>query len=79
MQDTRQRDLVADLTASATRSRRQARCKAESKDAMKKRGLKSPDLADALCLTMASDAITALSGKSSQWGQPLRRNLRGIA
>ena len=35
--------------------------KAESKDEMRKRGLQSPDLADALCLTMASDAATALS------------------
>ena len=53
--------------------------KAESKDEMRKRGLKSPDLADALCLTMASDAATALSGAMSSWTQSLKRNLKGIA
>ena len=53
--------------------------KAESKDEMRKRGLKSPDLADALCLTMASDATTALSGSMSTWKQPIKRNLKGIA
>ena len=72
-------DLVADLTGIRYSFTSSGKMQAESKDAMKKRGLKSPDLADALCLTMASDAITALSGVSSQWGQPLRRGLKGIA
>ena len=53
--------------------------KAESKDAMRKRGLKSPDLAEALCLTMASDAVTALSGNNNNWHKYIRRNLQGIA
>ena len=53
--------------------------KAESKDEMRKRGLASPDLADALCLTMASDAATALSGAFSSWRGEIKRNLRGIA
>ena len=53
--------------------------KAESKDEMRKRGLKSPDLADALCLTMASDAATALSGSNMNWKKPIKRNLKGIA
>ena len=53
--------------------------KAESKDEMRKRGLKSPDLADALCLTMASDAATALSGAMSSWKTAIKRNLKGIA
>ena len=53
--------------------------KAESKDDMRKRGLRSPDLADALCLTMASDAATALSGAMSSWKQAIKRNLKGIA
>jgi phage terminase large subunit len=46
---------------------------------MRKRGLKSPDLADALCLTMASDAATALSGASMSWNRSIKRNLKGIA
>ena len=72
-------DLLADLTGIRYAFTSSGKMQAESKDAMKKRGLKSPDLADALCLTMASDAITALSGRSSRWGQPLRRKLKGIA
>ena len=51
--------------------------KAESKDAMKKRGLKSPDLADAVCLTMASDAITALSGRSLSVGPAATARAKG--
>jgi phage terminase large subunit len=72
-------DLLADLTGIRYAFTSSGKMQAESKDAMKKRGLKSPDLADAVCLTMASDAITALSGRSSRWGQPLRRGLKGIA
>jgi len=52
---------------------------AESKDQMRRRGLRSPDLADAICLTMASDAAMALSGPMTSWRGELRRNLRGIA
>jgi phage terminase large subunit len=49
----------------------------ESKDGMRKRGLRSPDLADALCLTFASDAISMSGGKSqaTNWQKPLRRGL----
>jgi len=53
--------------------------KAESKDEMRKRGLASPDLADAFCLTMASDAATALSGSFSSWRGSIKRGLKGIA
>ena len=72
-------DLIADLAGIQYSFASSGKMQAESKDSMKRRGLKSPDLADALCLTMASDAITALSGKSSQWSQPIRRGLKGIA
>jgi phage terminase large subunit len=53
---------------------------AESKADMKKRGVASPDAADAFVLTFAGDAVTALHGKDSQrnWNKPLRRNLKGI-
>lgn len=51
--------------------------KAESKDEMKARGLRSPDCADALVLCFASDAGIALHGRSSnsQWNKPVSRNL----
>ena len=72
-------DLMADLTGIRYSFSSSGKMAAESKDAMKKRGLKSPDLADAVCLTMASDAVTALSGSRSTWGKPIRRGLKGIA
>lgn len=52
----------------------------ESKADMKKRGMKSPDGADALILTFASDATVAAHGRdvASEWKRPLRRNLKGI-
>jgi hypothetical protein len=71
--------LVAELTGIRYAFTSSGKMKAESKDAMRKRGLKSPDLADALCLTMASDAVTALSGNNNNWNKSIRRNLKGIA
>jgi hypothetical protein len=51
----------------------------ESKDSMRKRGMRSPDLADALCLTFASNA-GLVGGRSSSWikGKPLKRKIAGI-
>ena len=71
--------LLAELTSIRYAFTPGGKMKAESKDDMRKRGLKSPDLADALCLTMASDAATALSGAMSTWKKEIKRNLRGIA
>jgi phage terminase large subunit len=73
--------LLAGLVAPRYSFTSNGKLKAESKDEMRRRGLASPDEADALCLTMASDAATAIYGTSasSGWNQPLRRNLKGIA
>jgi phage terminase large subunit len=51
----------------------------ESKDSMRKRGQRSPDLADALCLTFAGNAAM-VGGRVSMWapGKPLRRSIRGV-
>ncbi len=51
----------------------------ESKDAMRKRGMRSPDLADALCLSFAGDAAI-VGGRATPWvkGKPLMRNIRGV-
>jgi phage terminase large subunit len=52
----------------------------ESKDDIRKRGLPSPDLADAFCLTFASDAATVMNGgadgifgKERDWSKPIDR------
>jgi hypothetical protein len=51
----------------------------ESKDSMKKRGMRSPDLADALCLTFASNAAL-VGGRGTAWqtGKSLRRGISGV-
>ena len=71
--------LVSELTSIRYSFTSSGKMKAESKDEMRKRGLGSPDLADALCLTMASDAATSISGSLGKWRGPIKRNLRGIA
>jgi len=51
----------------------------ESKDSMKRRGMRSPDLADALCLTFASNAAL-VGGRGTSWvsGKSLRRSISGV-
>jgi phage terminase large subunit len=51
----------------------------EGKADMKKRGLKSPDLADAFCLTFGSAAMR-VGGRWSKWrsGEPLKRKIKGV-
>ena len=53
--------------------------KVEGKAEMKKRGLRSPDVADALCLTFAGQAAL-VGGRASKWisGKPLERRIAGI-
>jgi hypothetical protein len=49
----------------------------ESKEEMKKRGLRSPDLADALVLTFAGTEALSLN-PGFKWSRPLKRSLSGI-
>ena len=71
--------LLSELTSIRYSFTSSGKMKAESKDEMRKRGLGSPDLADALCLTMSSDAATAMSGSFRQFRGELRRNIQGLA
>lgn len=52
----------------------------ESKEDMKKRGMRSPDLADSFILTFAVPATTAVHGDSHRlsWREPLKRVIKGI-
>lgn len=52
----------------------------ESKEDMKKRGVKSPNKADAFLLTLASESVSAVGGSknSSNWNEPLKRKIAGI-
>lgn len=70
-------DLIAELATVRYTFNSSGRIKVESKDEIRKRGLKSPDKADAFCLTFASDAATISWGRMTS-DKPIRRNLRGI-
>jgi hypothetical protein len=72
-------DLISELVAPRYEFTSTGRMKLESKDQMKRRGLPSPDMADALSMTFAHDAVVGLKGRGgSNWGQPLKRNIKGI-
>lgn len=53
--------------------------KIEAKIDMKKRGVNSPDCADAFLLTFASDAAVGSGSQSLAWNKPLRRNVKGVS
>lgn len=72
-------DLLTELTSIRYSFSSTGKVKAESKDDMRRRGIRSPDLADALFLSFAGDAATALGTPGASWNKPIRRNLRGIA
>jgi phage terminase large subunit len=50
--------------------------KVEGKSDMKRRGMRSPDIADALCLTFAGEQAY-VGGRAARWqsGKPLKRNV----
>lgn len=71
--------LLSELTSLRYTFTSSGKIKAESKQDLKKRGFNSPDLADSLSLTFASDNATAMSGAFKRFRGDLRRNLQGIA
>lgn len=73
------RELLTELTSIRYSFSSTGKMKAEGKDDMRRRGLRSPDKADAIFLLFASDAATALGAPSGNWSQPIRRRLKGIA
>ena len=52
--------------------------KVESKQEMKKRGLPSPDRADAVILTLASEPTIAMFGKKYSSRQKITRGIRSV-
>jgi hypothetical protein len=72
-------DLIAELAAVKYKFSSNGKLMIESKDDMRRRGLPSPDLADALALTFAGHAGIALyGGRRANWDKPLIRGLKGI-
>lgn len=71
--------LIQEMLAPRYSYTSSGKIKIESKEDMKKRGINSPDRADAVCLTLARDNVIALKGgKQQNWNKPIRRNMRGI-
>lgn len=60
-----QDELLHELTSLRFKILSSGKFKAEGKDEMKKRGLRSPDLADAFVLTFAGQAVRAAGGASA--------------
>ena len=74
------RELVEELCAPLIVIPNSGKSGAESKSDMKRRGVASPNLADALNLTFAfGGAAAGGRTKGSSWGKPLSRGLVGIA
>ena len=73
--------LIAELAAVRYSFTSSGKIQIEGKDELKKRGMSSPDRADAFCLTFASDAVIGMYGSaaSTKWNKPLRRNLPRVA
>jgi len=68
-------ELVSELAAPLYKYTSTGKIKIESKDEMRKRGIKSPDKADALALTMASSAAS-FSGSESYFGYNFKKPLK---
>jgi phage terminase large subunit len=71
-------DLLTDLTSCRYSFNSQGKLRVESKDDLKRRGFRSPDLADSLCLSLSSQAVTLSGGPSLSWGKPLKRGIKGL-
>jgi phage terminase large subunit len=74
--------LIAELATVRYTFTSTGKTKVESKEDIKRRGLKSPDCADSLILSFAADAATAMHGSHGGlkgWAKPLRRNVPRLA
>ena len=69
--------LIAELATVRYKFTSNGKMQVESKDEIRKRGLASPDLADAFVLTFASDAATVSYGTAynSPWNQSVKRGI----
>jgi phage terminase large subunit len=72
-------ELRQELVAPTYTFTSNGKIKVEGKAELKKRGMRSPDLADSLCLTFSSIA-SRVGGRSPRWvpGKPLRRSIKGV-
>jgi hypothetical protein len=69
-------ELIAELIGPQYSYTSTGKLKLESKEQMKKRGIKSPDKADALALTMASSAASFSGASFSSMGYNFKKSLK---
>jgi phage terminase large subunit len=67
--------LIAELTSVRYLFSSTGKVQVESKEDMKRRGITSPDVADAFILTFAAPEAMFTNGPSYRWGKEVRRNL----
>ena len=72
-------ELRQELVAPTYTFTSSGKVKVEGKQEMKRRGMRSPDLADSLCISFASMA-SRVGGRSPRWvpGKALKRGIRGV-
>ena len=71
-------NMVAELTSPRFAFTSTGKIRVESKDEMRKRGSASPDIADAFCLTFASNAIVGVHGNKYGWKTPMQPDTKYI-
>jgi hypothetical protein len=67
--------LIAELTSARYLFSSTGKVQVESKEDMKRRGIPSPDIADAFCLTFAAPEAGFINGTNLTWNKPVRRSL----
>lgn len=71
--------LAAELVQPRFKYTSSGKRQVEAKEDMKKRGVQSPNRADAFLLTLATDAVTAGgTGEKLSWKRPLHRQIKGL-
>ena len=73
--------LISELATVRYKFASNGKLQIESKDDLKRRGLKSPDLADSFVLTFAEEAVVGLHGASAKnsWSKPIKRGVPRLA
>lgn len=71
-------DLCGELSAPRYFYASNGSLQVESKEDMKKRGIQSPNRAEALILTFAAGGAILAYGRATSWNKPLKRNIKGI-
>ena len=70
------RELMEDMVRPLYKFNSRGKLKVESKDEMRRRGERSPDLADVIALTFASASATLATGSRPSLKKPIQRRLR---